>query len=94
MLKRYRRLKIGGGCTKLQELSGLVVSIGYKLAWEREYLDLTELARLRWVEEWKVSRLADYFEVSQTAIEERLRAIKSNPKRAGLSLKPLVFRGK
>ena len=42
--------KIGGGCAKLQELSGPVVSIGYKLAWEREYLDLTELARLRCVE--------------------------------------------
>ena len=74
----------GGGCAKLQELSGPVVSLVYKLAWEREYLDLTELARLRWVEGWKVSRLADYFEVSRTAIKERLRAIKSNPKRAGL----------
>ncbi len=59
-----------------------MVSIAYKLAWEREYLDLTELARLRWVEGWKVARLADYFEVSRTAIKERLRAIKSNPKRA------------
>jgi hypothetical protein len=71
-----------------------VVSIGYKLAWEREYLDLMELARLRWVEGWKVSRLAEYFEVSLTAIKERLRAIKTNPKRAGLRLKPTVIRGK
>ena len=88
------RLINGGGCAKLQELSGTVVSLAYMLAWEREYLDLTELARLRWFEGWKVSQLADYSEVSGTAIEERLRAIKSNPKRAGLSLKPSAFSGK
>lgn len=87
-------IKTGGGYAKLQELSGPVVSQAYKLAWERECLDLTELARLRWVEGWKVSRLAEYFKVSGIAIEERLRAIKSNPKRTGLSLKPLVFMGK
>lgn len=84
-------MKFGGGCAKLQEQRGPVVSIVYKLAWELRFLDLTELARLRWVEEWKVSRLADYFEVNRAAINERLRAIKSNPKRAGLSLKPSVF---
>ncbi len=87
-------ITFGGGYTKLQELSGPMVSQAYKLTWERGYLDLTELARLRWVEGWKVSRLADYFEISQTAIEERLRAIKSNPKRAGLNIKPSVFKDK
>lgn len=66
----------------LQELSGPVVSESYKVTWERKRLDLTELARLRWVEGWKVSRLADYFEVSRTAVKERLRSIKNNPKRA------------
>ncbi len=78
----------------LQELSGPVVSIGYKLAWERECLDLTELARLRWIEKWKVSQLADYFEISRTAVKERLRAIKSNPKRAGLNFMPSTFNDK
>ncbi len=87
-----RNVNFGGGYTKLQELSGPVVSQVYKLAWERGYLDLTELARLRWVEGWKVSRLADYFEISQTAVDERLRAIKRNPTRAGLQLKPIVFK--
>lgn len=38
--------------------------------------------------EWKESQLVEYFEVSVTTVEERLRAIKSNLKRAGLSLKP------
>ena len=83
----------GGGCAKLQELSGPVVSQAYKLAWEREYLDLSELARLRWVEGWKVSRLADYFEVSTTAVKERLRAIKSNPSRVGIRIpKKQIYR--
>lgn len=76
------RLIVGGGCANLQELSGPTISQTYKANWEREYLDLSELARLRWVEGWKVSRLADYFEVSRTAVKERLRAIKSNSKRA------------
>lgn len=87
-------ITFGGGYTKLQELSGPVVSQAYKLTWERERLDLTELARLRWVEGWKVPRLADYFEITHAAIKERLRAIKSNPKRAGLNIKLSVFRGK
>lgn len=84
----------GGGCAKLHELSGPVVSISYKLAWEREYLDLTELARLRWVEGWKIERLARYFEVSRTAIKERLRAIKKNPGRVGISIPKKQIYGK
>ena len=76
----------GGGCAKLQELSGPVVSQAYKLAWEREYLDLSELARLRWVKGWKVERLADFFGVSRTTVNERLRAIKKNPKRVDVQI--------
>lgn len=84
----------GGGCAKLQELSGPTISQGYKLAWEREYLDLTELARLRWVEGWRIMRLADHFEVSRTAVKERLRAIKKNPKRTGVVIPDRIIRGK
>ncbi len=46
---------VSGGYAQLQELSGSVVSQVYKITWERERLDLTELARLRWVERWVVS---------------------------------------
>lgn len=74
----------GGGCVKLQELGGPVISVSYKAIWEREYLDLTELARLRWVEGYKIKQLSDYFGVSQVAVKERLRSIKKNPKRAGI----------
>ena len=72
---------------KLLELGGPTISKTYKAAWERIYLDLTELARLRWIENWKIEKLAVHFEVSRTAVSERLRAIKSNPKRAGINLK-------
>ena len=79
--------RIGGGCVKLLELGGPTISMAYKIAWERIYLDLTELARLRWIENWKIEKLAVHFEVSRTALKERLRAIKSNPKRAGINVK-------
>jgi len=62
-------LKNGGVCAKLQELGGQTILQAYNLTWEREYLDLTELARLRWVEEWKIERLVDYFGVSRTAVK-------------------------
>ena len=69
---------------KLLELGGPTISKTYRATWERIYLDLTELARLRWIENWKIEKLAAHFEVSRTAVKERLRAIKSNPKRAGI----------
>jgi hypothetical protein len=81
----------GGGQAKLQELSGPTISQTYKLTWEWDYLDLTELARLRWIEGWKIEKLANHFAVSPTAIKERLRLIKSDPKRAGSYSKLPVF---
>ncbi len=86
-------MEIGGAYAKLQELGELTISQAYKLNWEREYLDLAELARLRWIEEWKIERLSKYFEVSRTAIKERLRSIKNNPKRAGVDFKIKPVRG-
>jgi hypothetical protein len=78
----------------LQEPGGLVVSQAYSIHWQREYLDLTELARLRWIEHWRIDRLALHFGVSRTAIEERIRAVKQNPQKYGLTSKPIVLRGK
>lgn len=86
--------KFGGVCAKLQELGGPTISQAYKLTWEREYLDLTELARLRWVKEWKIERLADYFGVSRTAVKERLRSLERNPKRIGIRIPRRIIRGK
>ena len=91
---KLNKLKIGGGYNNVQELSGPTISHSYKLTWERDYLDLTELARLRWVDGWKIERLADYFDSSSTAIKERLRSIKKNPARAGVVIPSRVVRGK
>ncbi len=64
-----------------------MVSQGYGLAWERECLDLTELARLRWVEGWKIGRLAEYFEISGSAVKKRLEAVKDDPIKWGAKMK-------
>ncbi len=84
--------KSGGGCSKLQELSGPVVSIAYNLSWEREYLDLKELARLHWIEHWKIERLADYFAVSPTDITERLRKKNKQPLDIGVPISSGIIR--
>ncbi len=78
--------KNGGVCAKLPELAGAVVSTTYKLHWEqkREYLDLTELARLRWIERWSIGRLARYFGLSKPCVKERLRRARREPSRAGI----------
>lgn len=70
-----------------------MVSQAYDLAWEREFLDLTELARLRWVEGWKIARLADYFEISGSAVKKRLNAVKGNPLKWGVKMKLSKIRG-
>lgn len=71
-----------------------MISEAYHQSWEREYLNLTELARLRWIERWKLERLAEHFGVSLTAIKERLRAIKTNPERVSVQIPKKVIRGK
>lgn len=74
----------GGGRANLQELDSLTVSQAYSQSWERECLDLTELARRRWIENWEIRRLAKHFGISATAVKERLRSIKKNPGRAAI----------
>jgi len=77
---------VGGGSAKLQELRVPTVSLAYKLTWERECLDLTELARLRWIEKWKIKELATHFKISIVAVEERLRTIKTDPRRISIKI--------
>ena len=85
----FLRFKIGAGCDKLQELSGPVVSQAYKFIWERDYLDSAELARLRWIEGWKIAELANHYGLGQTTIRDRLRVIKNDRRHAVLRLKLL-----
>lgn len=71
----------GAGCRKLPEPGKLVVSQTYKTSWDRIYLNLTEVARLRWIERWDLAAIADHFATTKIAIKERLRTAKLNPSR-------------
>ena len=51
----------------------------YKAVWEQQYLDLAELARLYWVENWKLNKLMAHFGISKNAMKDRLRRMKSKP---------------
>lgn len=68
----------GGGSAKVQELVGPVVSQTYTISWERNYhiLDLSELARLRFNENWTISKLAHHLGVGTSCLKERLRSLR------------------
>jgi predicted DNA-binding protein (UPF0251 family) len=89
-------LTFGGGCPKLQELGGLTISQTYSLTWEQKqkYLDLTELARLRWNEGWNIEQLAEHFKISRAAVVQRLRVVREKPCRAGMTSKPISLPAK
>jgi hypothetical protein len=71
--------KIGEGCANLLEPSVLSCNEYYKVAWQRDVIDPTVLARKRWVEKWTMERLAEYFGVSRTAVVRHLGLIRKNP---------------
>jgi len=49
----------------------------YAVLWKRQEIDLAELAKLRWVDNWQVKHLAQHFGVGRTAIGNHLRQLKS-----------------
>jgi hypothetical protein len=49
------------------------------MAWQRDVIDPTELARKRWVEKWTMERLVDHFGVGRTAVVRHLGLIRRNP---------------
>jgi hypothetical protein len=71
------------GCANLPEPDRLAVSINYKVTWERNNINLAELARLRWVERWQIARIADHFEVCGSAVSQALRRIEAKPALVG-----------
>jgi hypothetical protein len=98
-----RRIQFGGGCAKLHEPGSLTASNRYRPTWERECIDLAELARLRWIERWKIERIAEHLKVGTTSVKRGLRSIESNPELAKIEFghrkrRPWavgkVFRGK
>ena len=83
-----RRAKVGAVGPNLVEPGHPTLNSFKAVSWAKETLDLTELARLRWVERWSIKQLAAHLEVSSTAIKERLRRIRKNPRRGGLASCP------
>ena len=80
------RIQIGGGCANVHEPVELKVSWVYRVSWELQSLNLTELARLRWIERWRIERIAEHFGYSMSGIKGALRKIEADPSRASIEL--------
>lgn len=88
---------------KLHEPGSPTASNRYRVTWERECIDLAELARLRWIERWRIERIAAHLNVGTTSVKRGLRAIEADPELAKIDFghrkkRPWavgkVFRGK
>jgi len=60
----------------------------YEIQWRRQEIDLTELAKRRWIDKWAIERLAEHFGFGPTRIKFFLSRIKDNPDLASLDLGP------
>jgi hypothetical protein len=70
---------IGAGDGKVIEQSGAVVSRRYAISWKRQELDLTELAKSRWIERLTVDDLALKFKVGRSFVVSELARIRREP---------------
>ena len=64
---------IGGGDPKLCEPEPLTSKVTIAALWKKEQIDLAELARLRWVEKWKIERIASHAGIGTTSVKRSLR---------------------
>lgn len=72
--------KNGEGCANLLEQAGAFsVSNRYAIKWAKDNLDLSELARLRWIEKWTVTRIANHLGWGRTAIVSKLGRMAKAP---------------
>ena len=70
---------IGAGDGKLGKPTGATVSRRYSISWKRQELDLTELAKLRWIERLSMDALAKKFGVGRTFLVAELGRIQKDP---------------
>ena len=77
-------LSYGGVDANLVEPQKLTVNRFYEVLWKKQEIDLTVLAKLRWIDKWSIERLAKHFDLGTTAIKCRLKALKSKPKLASI----------
>ena len=69
----------GAGNGRVDEPPGASVSRRYAISWKRQELDLTELAKLRWIERRTVDDLVKHFKVGRTFLVVELGRIRANP---------------
>jgi hypothetical protein len=62
-------LKDKDGARRPTVVEPMVVIEEYPIQWKRQPVDLTKLAKLRWIEKWSVARLAQYFDRSPETIQ-------------------------
>ena len=75
----FRQSQNGAGRPKLGKPIGAVASRIYAVSWKRQQIDLTRLAKLRWVDKLQIDVLTQLFGVSRTLLVKQLGIIRANP---------------
>ena len=83
--ERFYTGEIGVPWPNLPEPDRLVVKASYQVSWERETLNLAELARLRWIEKWQIERIAIELGYTVSGIKAALARIKADPLKGGIT---------
>ena len=84
---RSRVVKIGEGSANLLETSALAISRTYGATWKKDVIDLTDLARKRWVDGMTMDSLVLHFGFGRTAVVRYLAYIRKN---IGLVADPML----
>lgn len=75
-LGNYRRVR----CPKVLEPRTLTVRRSYPIHWKRDKVDLTKLANLRWINKWRIERIAAHLDLG-TAIDRAYPPNENWPRR-------------
>lgn len=78
-VQNLRVVNNGETYTNILETSVLSVSQGYVIAWSKDKINLTDLARKRWVDKWSMDKLATELGWGRTAVIRGIGLIKANP---------------
>lgn len=89
-MKENLFLLSGGGCPKVLEPKTLTVRRFYPIQWKRDKVNLTELANLRWIEKWRIERIAAHLGLGTTKVKRELAGIRSN--RAKMKLNARILK--
>ncbi len=93
-VQNLRVVNSGEGCPRVVEHQELTVTRWYQIEWRRQVVDLTELAKRRWIDKIKIDELAQEFGLGTTQIKLYIRRIKGNPDAVEPTLCKLLKRSK